>query len=162
MRRIAWGNYTNTRFQYTIRYPRDLLIPQGESDSGDGQRFLGRDGATLTVWGRHNTRGQTLAQFETDTVSRLAGDSGTATCRRRHPTWFVVSGITDDEIFYAKTLLVVDIQKSFEFTYPREKADVYSAVTASIASRFRSLGTGAPAAKGFLRRVPPRAPILTR
>jgi len=95
-----------------------------------------RSGAAITYLG------QTLAQFETDAVSRLAGSSGTATCRRRHPTWFVVSGVTDAKIFHAKTLLVGDIQKSFDFTYPREKADVYSAVTARIASGFRSLSTG--------------------
>ena len=142
MRRIAWRNYTNARFQYTVRYPRGLLIPQGESDNGDGQRFLGHDGATLTVWGGHNTRGQTLAQFEADTLSRLTGNSGAATRRKRHPTWFVVSGITEDKIFHAKTLLVSDMQKSFEFTYPRERADVYSAVTARIVSSFRSLETG--------------------
>ena len=141
MRRISWGNYTNARFQYTIRYPRDLLIPQGESDIGNGQRFLGHDGATLAVWGGYNTLGQSLAQFETDSVSRLAGNNGTTTCRRRQPTLFVVSGVTDEKIFYAKTLLVGDIQKSLEFTYPREQADVYSAVTARIASGFRSLGT---------------------
>jgi len=116
MRRVAWGNYTNARFRYTIRYPRDFLIPQA--------------------------LGQTLAQFETDTVSRLTKNSGIATCRRRHPTWFAVSGVTADKIFFAKTILACDIQKSFEFTYPREKADVDNAVTASIASRFRSLGTG--------------------
>jgi len=95
------------------------------------------------VAGRRATgMGQTLAQFETELVSRLAGNSGTTTCRRRQPTLFVVSGVTDDGIFYAKTLLVGDIQKSFEFTYPRERADVFSAVTARIISSFRSLGTG--------------------
>ena len=140
LRRVSWGNYTNARFLYTIRYPRDLLIPQGESDNGEGQRFLGRDYASLAVWGGYNALGQTLAQFETDSISRLAGNSGTVTCRRRQPTSFVVSGVKDDKIFFAKTLLVRDIQKSLEFTYPRETADVYSAVTARIASGFRSLG----------------------
>ena len=140
MRRVSWRNYTNVRFQYTIRYPCDLLIPQGESASGDGERFLGRDGATLVVWGGYNTLGQTLSQFETDTVSRLAGNSGTATRRKRHPTWFVVSGVTDDQIFHAKTILAGDIKRSFEFTYPRENADVYRAVTARIVTTFRSLG----------------------
>jgi len=142
IRRVSWGNYTNERFQYTIRYPRDLLIPQGKSDNGDGERFLGRDGATLVVWGGYNTLGQTLAQFEAEAVNRLAGNSGTVTCRMRQPSWFVVSGVTDDKIFYAKTLLVGDIQKSFEFISPREKADVYNAFTARIVSSFRSLSSG--------------------
>ena len=142
MQRVSWGNYTNARFQYAIRYPRDLLIPQGEPDNGDGERFLGRDGAALAVWGAYITLGQTLAQFETDTVSRLTGNSGTATFRRRRSTWLVVSGVTDDKIFHAKTLLIGNIQKSLEFTYPRETADVYRLVTTGIVSSFRSLRIG--------------------
>jgi hypothetical protein len=136
-----WGDYTNVRFQYTICYPRGLLIPQGESDNGDGQRFEGRDDATLAVWGRYEVLGQTLDQIEADTVKQLAGKSGTVTYSRRGPTWFVVSGVTNDKMFYAKTFLVGDTEKSFEISYPREKAQIYNAVTARVASCFKSLGT---------------------
>ena len=40
----GWKTYTNARFGYSISYPADVLMPQGESDNGDGQKFLSRDG----------------------------------------------------------------------------------------------------------------------
>src|SRR5271155_242727 len=127
-----WRYYQNARFQYTICYPHDLLTPLGESDNGDGQRFVGRTGATLAVWGGYNALDQTIDQIETNTVNRLTGYSGTVAYLLREPTWSVVSGVTKDKtsgitsdiIFYRKTFLVGDVQQSFEFTYPRENPDV--------------------------------------
>src|SRR5215469_6044695 len=49
----VWKRYTNVRFQYSICYPEDLLIPQGESQNSDGQKFLAKDGAQLLVFGRN-------------------------------------------------------------------------------------------------------------
>ena len=42
--------YINARFGYRLDYPADF-VPQGESDSGDGQVFIGEEGAELRVWG---------------------------------------------------------------------------------------------------------------
>ncbi len=35
---------------YRLDYPADF-VPQGESDSSDGQVFVGEEGAELRVWG---------------------------------------------------------------------------------------------------------------
>src|SRR5437868_6035966 len=32
-----YQTYTNARFKYSISYPSNLLIPQGEAENGDGQ-----------------------------------------------------------------------------------------------------------------------------
>ena len=32
----TYRSYANARFSYSIEYPPDLLVPQGESDNGDG------------------------------------------------------------------------------------------------------------------------------
>lgn len=45
--------YINVRFGYRLDYPADF-VPQGESDSGDGQVFIGKEGAELRVWGGYN------------------------------------------------------------------------------------------------------------
>ena len=37
----VYHTYHNPRFGYSIAYPKDILYPQGESDNGDGQKFLG-------------------------------------------------------------------------------------------------------------------------
>jgi hypothetical protein len=51
---LVWKWYGNVRFHYAICYPENLLLPQGESENGDGQIFRGKDGARLTVYGRNN------------------------------------------------------------------------------------------------------------
>lgn len=46
--------YNNARFGYSISYPSDLLVPQGEAENGDGQKFLSMDkSAEMLVYGRY-------------------------------------------------------------------------------------------------------------
>lgn len=42
---IHYGSYCNQRYHFCIDYPKDYLIPQGESGSEDGQAFKSADGA---------------------------------------------------------------------------------------------------------------------
>ena len=39
---VTYRTYHNHRYDYTVEYP-DFLIPQGEADSGDGQKFISED-----------------------------------------------------------------------------------------------------------------------
>ena len=52
----GWATYVNTHYDFDICTP-PALKPQGESDAGDGQRFLAADGASLSVFGRNNEAG---------------------------------------------------------------------------------------------------------
>jgi hypothetical protein len=57
-----YDTYGNARFGYSISYPSNL-IPQGESENGDGQAFETKDkSAKLTVWGSHNALDQSLKE----------------------------------------------------------------------------------------------------
>src|SRR5436190_13571117 len=48
----GYRTYSNARFAYSISYPSDLLVPQGESDNGDGQKFQSKDvRAVMLVYG---------------------------------------------------------------------------------------------------------------
>ena len=87
-----WKVYTNVRFQYSICYPQDLLVPQGEAENSDGRMFLAHDGAKLRVFGRNNALRETLEDALEDTRSRLTGASGKVTYKAIKPDWFVVSG----------------------------------------------------------------------
>ncbi|NLB32098.1 MAG: DUF3298 and DUF4163 domain-containing protein [Alcaligenaceae bacterium] len=40
---VSYDGYRNSRYDFMVQYP-DFLIPQGESESGDGQRFISSDG----------------------------------------------------------------------------------------------------------------------
>jgi hypothetical protein len=41
---LTYKPYVNLRFGYSVQYPADLLIAQGESDNSDGQRFVSKNG----------------------------------------------------------------------------------------------------------------------
>ncbi|MDO5666704.1 MAG: DUF3298 domain-containing protein [Alcaligenaceae bacterium] len=40
---LNYDGYHNSRYDFEVQYP-DFLIPQGESETGDGQRFISSDG----------------------------------------------------------------------------------------------------------------------
>jgi hypothetical protein len=132
----SWATYANSRFAYSICYPKNLLNPQGESPNGDGQKFLAKDGAQLLVYGSNNALSESINDVFNRTASRLAGLSGKVTYKAIKPAWFVLSGQHDSTIFYAKTLYAKDLILSFELTYPSSQAGAYNPVAAKLASCF--------------------------
>ena len=138
--RHGWMTYVNVRFQYSICYPADQLVPQGEAANSDGQRFLSsQDGAELAAYGSNNALDETLRQRQSDMQSRLAGASGKVTYRAQKANWFVVSGQSGETIFYAKTIYSHGQFKSFELTYDRSAAALYDPVVARLAACFTDL-----------------------
>lgn len=134
-----WKSYINVRFQYSICYPADLLKSHGEAPNGDGQKFTAKDGAQLIVYGRNNALQETLKEEMDETASRLSGKQGRVTYSTMKPSWFAVSGVNDNSIFYAKTLLSHDQFKSFELKYNRGAAPVYDPLIHRIAACFSDL-----------------------
>jgi hypothetical protein len=131
-----WATYANSRFAYSICYPKNLLEPQGESPNGDGQKFLAKDGAQLLVYGSNNALNESINDVFNRTASRLAGASGKVSYKAVKPAWFVLSGQHDSTIFYAKTLYTKDLILSFELTYDSSQSAVYNPVAAKLASCF--------------------------
>jgi hypothetical protein len=136
----GWMRYVNVRFQYAICYPQDLLVAQGESDNSDGQRFLSsKDNAELAAYGTNNALNETLTQRLSDTAKRLAASPGKVTYKVQKANWFVVSGQSNDAIFYAKTFFSHGQFKSFELTYDRSLAALYNPLVARFVSCFTDL-----------------------
>jgi hypothetical protein len=132
----TWATYANTRFAFSICYPKDLLVPQGESPNGDGQKFLSKDGAQLLVYGSNNALNESLDDVLNSMATRLTGQTGKVTYKAVKPAWFALSGQQDSTIFYAKTLFGKDQIRSFELTYPSSQASIYNPIAAKLASCF--------------------------
>jgi hypothetical protein len=132
----VWKRYTNVRFQYSICYPEDLLVPQGESPNSDGQKFLAKDGAQLVVFGRNNAIGESLNDALASTEARLTDLSGKTTYKALRPDWFVVSGQNGNTDFYARTRYSRDQLKSFELTYDHSAAVVYKPLIGRLTTCF--------------------------
>lgn len=135
-----YSTYRNARFSYVISYPTGLLTPQGESDNGDGQKFLSRDGqAEMIVYGSENASDQSLRDLYN---SQLRGEGDDqlkrqVTYKVLRGNWFVVSGYEGDRVYYQKTIFSGGVFKTFRIEYDKSRADVFDKVTKKVAASFR-------------------------
>jgi hypothetical protein len=131
---VSFATYTNARFGYSIKYPAGVLVPQGESENGDGQRFISPDGrSVLTVWGSHNALGESL---EENFRQALQDVGGKVTYQVKKGNWYVFSGYRGGAILYQKTYLINGVFKTFTWEYPEEQRGLFDRVTGVIAASF--------------------------
>jgi hypothetical protein len=129
-----YKTYANARFKYSITYPADLLVPQGEAENGDGQVFRAKDGsAEMRVYGGYNSSSETLRGRFAE-LTRKWGNGVTYKVIRQD--WFVVSAMVNGKIHYQKTMLRGDTFKTFEIEYDAVRGSTYNPVTASLAKSF--------------------------
>jgi hypothetical protein len=131
VQRAVYKTYTNARYGYSIAYPANLLIPQGEADNGDGQIFRSRDGAAeMRAYGSQDLGGGLEAAYSE------AQEGKTVVYKTMKHNWFVVSGYTGGRIFYQKTMLRGGELKTFTIEYDESQKSVYDAVTARVSRSF--------------------------
>jgi hypothetical protein len=79
-----YRTYHNARFDYSISYPANILVPQGEAENGDGQKFLSGNGrAEMLVYGSHNSLDQSLRQVYESETSRTEHPNRRVTYRAK-------------------------------------------------------------------------------
>lgn len=129
--------YCNNRFDFCIHYP-DKLIPQGESDNGDGQFFTSNDGkSSLAVYRSfRNLDGNGIdfkREFESD--QQLYSK---VTYKKYAKDFFVISGFNEiGNIFYEKSIL-----KNGEFItsvliYPQSERKYFDKASEKIFKTFK-------------------------
>ena len=131
-----YKTYTNVRFKYSISYPADLLVPQGESDNGDGQIFKekGNSSVEMRVYGGYNVLHETLRSRYDDLIHKWSNGVTYKVMRR---DWFVVSAMVNGKIHYQKTILRGDTFKTFEIEYAAVRGSTYNDVTDRISKSFK-------------------------
>jgi hypothetical protein len=131
-----YQTYVNARFKYSISYPADLLIPQGESENGDGQVFkeTGTSSVEMRVYGGYNVLHETLKSRFTELTGKWANG---VTYKVLRQDWFVVSAMVNGKIHYQKTILRGDTFKTFEIEYDAVRGSTYNDVTVHIAKSFK-------------------------
>ena len=135
----TYRTYHNARFDFSISYPADVLIPQGESENHDGQKFRSRDGrAEMLVYGSHHALNQTLRQLYSEEMNPSADHPHrSVSYKTSKGNWFVVSGIDEGRVFYQKTLLTKGIFKTFRIEYDESQKDLYQSLITEMARSFR-------------------------
>jgi len=109
---LSYDTYCNSRFEYCIDYPKDIIYPQPESANGDGRIFIDKQGQEiLRVFGRNNSDPDfgniTLEQqFHTDLHDiEKQTDHQIITYQKLGKNFFIISGYNNDRFFYQKTIL---------------------------------------------------------
>lgn len=138
-----YKTYINARYSYSIAYPVKLLIPQGEAQNGDGQKFLSPDGrAEMLVYGKYNHSKYSVKQLY---ALQLRGGefnqskNRVVTYKLLKDNWFIVSGFEGGKVFYEKIFIRKDTDEilTLQINYPKSQKTIYDAVTARIAKSFR-------------------------
>jgi hypothetical protein len=134
--------YTNVRYGYSIAYPAALLVPQGEPDAGDGQKFLSKDGqASLLVWGSYNIDDRAIKDLYAEALEEQ-GEGGTkreVTYKVVKGGWFVISGFEGSSVFYRKTLLQRGTTYTFELRYPKDQKGLFEPLIEKISTSLHPL-----------------------
>lgn len=135
----TWSRYANPRFGTTAEYPAGKLRAERAPDNGDGQSFVGRDGARLAIFGAYNVNNAGPPEYE-KFLRDSGGDSYAAvTYRASGADWLVLSGARGSQIFYEKYLFRDHVVHGLVVTYPLSLKASYDPIVARIA---RSLAAG--------------------
>jgi len=141
---LVYKRYVNIRFGYGVSYPQALLIPQGEADNNDGQKFLSKEGdVELAVWGTNNVFDETLqSKFQNESMGHTKEHPDLqVTYKKLGINWFVVSGFIDGKVFYQKTIFDDETFLTCYITYPPERKQVWDQIAATISKSFKYLGS---------------------
>lgn len=142
----AYATYHNTRFAFSIAYPKEILFPQGEADNGDGQVFLSKTAdASLRVYGTNYDKNDPVTYSSLADAYREASRGGinekqtkVVTYKRLKNNWFVISGLINEKIFYQKTIYDKDQTSTLYLEYPESQHKTYDAIAKHIANSLKT------------------------
>ncbi len=136
----TYKRYYNDRFNYSVAYPVGLLIPQGEAQNGDGQKFISKDKSiVMAVYGSHNVFNKKLEEVYRTESRNTTTENPTrvVTYKTRGDDWFVVSGYEDGKVFYNKTILRNGDFKVLDIRYNKSLKSKFDPIVAEISKSFR-------------------------
>ena len=139
VQQAGWRLYENARFGYRAHYP-DFLIPGEESENGDGRQFLSNDGhVKLIVFAAYNVENMGLDEYRSTLLKQFKGHDNIGYGPRGN-SWFVLSGLRGDNIYYEKVLFACggSIINAFALTYPQDRKLAFDSIVTGIEKSFRS------------------------
>ena len=116
---IKYKNYLNQQFGFSVDYPYEILIPQGESQNKDGQIFRSKKTPdnSLTVYRDYLDLTDTDTKFTLEvgynkhvkTFSKKEAVRN-VTYKKLDKNFFVLSGYkSNGDIYYQKSIMIDDV-----------------------------------------------------
>jgi hypothetical protein len=131
---IIYDRYYNSRFNYSVVYPSNLLIEQEAPTNNDGRRFISADGRIeMLVYGSHNVLDKTLSSLYQEYLE-LENTERNITYQQSGDNWFVVSGYKDygKEVFYNKVILDHGVIITLEIRYDVELKPRFDSIVTEV------------------------------
>ena len=135
----SYSTYLNARYGYAVLYPTGLVKPQPEAPNGDGRVFKSLDGkTTLSVWGQYNVSNRTLRGQMNFAKEEWAKDQGRVTYWKMGRGFYVLSGLTGEQIFYEKTVPISGGFATMLWQYPKNQRAKFDAALTRTTRAFGS------------------------
>jgi len=135
----SWTHYRNARFGFALKYPGDIFAFELALSDDHVKRFRSRDGqAALQIFGTANAAGRTLAQYRTALIQERYPQARFDYAPQRE-TWFVLSGVTGNDIFYERVTFACD-RRSFHgwmLIFPAAEREVYEHIIEEMHRNYR-------------------------
>lgn len=129
---IEYIKYYNTRYQFSIEYPSDL-IQQPAPTNNDGRVFKNINNTVgLVIKGYNNVLYETVEESYNKFISTLDIVTYTNLSERS----YVVSWEENSEVFYSCKVFGDGSINEFTFRYPKDKANVYDKVVEKLYDSF--------------------------
>jgi hypothetical protein len=132
---LSYGTYHNARYGYTVEYPTNVFLPEGDIGDGRGQSYTSSDGsALLLLFATDDGPDALLREYEAE----LARFDQEVSYRVIRPGWFVVSGHQGPYIFYQRTHRSAGGGlRTFRLRHLARDKDYFGPVTERLSHSFR-------------------------
>lgn len=131
---LEYIRYENPAYGYSLAYPDTLFGPVQTVGEGRGMEFSTSDSTSRILVFADEESSQD--DFEEQYQSALLQPEGRVMYRARESSWYIVSGLVDERVFYEKSVLSDGVLRTLRVEYPADRRAYFDAVTAVMSASF--------------------------
>jgi hypothetical protein len=132
---VNYERYHNSRFNYSLLYPTNILVKQQAPENDDGRTFNSPDRRIIMkVFGSHNAFNKTIQNLYSEELNQ---PNQSVTYKRLADNWFVISGYENNRVFYNKTMLHEGNVLTLSIHYDKSLQSKFDPIVAAISRSFQ-------------------------
>ena len=140
MERLDWETYRSERFGYSLLFPARVLEHHSETPDGRGVELSSKDGSVrLKVLAADNSDNISIGEYRAAILREFSG-SNQLQYGPIGQSWFVLSGVRGNSIYYQKVLFACGgrIINAFALTYPEQQRRELDPLVTTIEKNFHA------------------------